>query len=49
MSDDGSTLAILLDKVGAGASGELSSPDRQQLAEWLRLLIRVAGSDDPNE
>jgi hypothetical protein len=48
-SDRDPALAILRDEVGACARGELPLPDREQLAEWLGLLNRVAGSDRPND
>ena len=42
-------LAELLDEIGASARGELPIPDREQLANWLRLLNVVAGSDGEND
>jgi hypothetical protein len=42
-------LAVLLDEVGASARGELPLPDHDQLADWLRLLNTVAGSDGAND
>jgi hypothetical protein len=41
-------LAVLLDEIGACARGELALPDRDQLADWLRLLNEFAGSAGEN-
>lgn len=38
----GGALAILLDEIGSSARGELALPDREQLADWLGLLNRIA-------
>jgi len=48
-NDAHAAMAILLDEIGSSGRGELPIPDREQLADWLRLLNRVAGSDGVND
>lgn len=48
-SDRGGAMAVLLDEMGATVRGELPAPSTKELADWLRLLNRVAGSDAAND
>lgn len=38
----GGALAFLLDELAASAQGEMPLPDRDELADWLRLVQTVA-------